>query len=410
MSLEKSFILRNFVKKGFGVKFEDEIDVWATYSKNAWESGDFHEITTVFSYKNPIFMKNLDKEKQVQRMTLMDCKIQAKSLVPPEKKGEPQYNTKHTAILGVLGIAARSSYPVHTSFRLNYTHKQFQKTMEVKNRQQEAGGGVRGACLVVGPSATETIDLPNTPFIGCMNYGVLHPGFVKTMTNINPGTNIVDEHGQLLSLDKLFENNNGNLLNGIFKIPREICIKSGLVVYKPEEGDVTKIENSEGKKLMHWYAVPTDHVLAWMCRTPPRFRKANGMNVLEYRVTPRRSLGREPFVLFFLVGDNTFRELYCGYLNNFSGRSDLTDLTKIGIEMVPSLNMEHKVDDTVKMVKGEANVRVKFRYCVFRDLNMGQLRSLRPTLAKEMPPYNQYIVMESEQEQNEYLDNSALNK
>lgn len=263
-----------FVKAHFGVSYEDEILVWGPLQtqRHGWQMATTHDITATYTFNGPINVDVLN-EQQPQNVMLGEV---------PEQQIEGAINPfqrdlSRCAVYGMKGIAGRSTYPVFTTFRTNHLHPSKREGMVEAEEQQVAGGGVRGAVAYIPPFTNEPMDM-ESPFIGVRNYHFENPEFCKSIAYITPG----------------------NLMNGIFAIPREVCIAAydpdNFPVYAPEDPTLAEGPETAGK-IIYWYFVPQDHALAWILHSHPEYRAATKINVITYRARRRKKNGGDVFQL-----------------------------------------------------------------------------------------------------------------
>lgn len=361
----------DFVKGYFGVKYEDEICVWGPSPRHGWQAATTHDITAMFTFNKPINVE-IHGEMQPERRLLGEIpEDQIEGAINPFQR-----DLRGCAIYGIKGIAGRSTYPVFTTFRTSHMHPESVEGMKEKEEEQVAGGGVRGAVAYIPPFTAEPIDM-DAPFLGVRNFHFENPEFCKSMSFITPT----------------------NLMNGIFMIPRPVCIaaydEKYFPVYRPEEPTLTECPENDGK-ILFWYFVPMDHVLAWAFHSPPAYRMAHKLNVITYRVRKRRSLGGDVFELAFLVCNNTLNRAKKSFLRSFAGKVHFTDLRTLDIEMVPALNMGAKEPSVQQKIpkegihNGEAQLRVKIAYCLYQNLHTNEIAQLCPTLSPHFPSFMPY--------------------
>lgn len=367
--------VQSYVKAHFGVQYEDEILVWGPLQtqRHTWQTATVHNITATYTFNGPIDAE-MGMEQQAQQVLL--------GTVPESNiDGEINPFNRDLRVCGVYGMKAvsgTSSYPFYTTFRTNYCHPAYAKNMREKDEEMVAGGGIRGAVSYLPPHTNEAIDL-NGPFLGVRDYHYHNPEFIKSTAYVLPS----------------------NLMNGIFAIPRKTCIASyneqNFPVYRPDEPDLQECEELEGK-ILFWYFVPLDHVLAWAFHVSPEYRRQKQMNVITYRVKRRTSMGGDVFKLAFLVCNNTLNRAKQGYLRTFAGCVHLTDLRSLDVEMVPALNMAAKTQEQQQLIpkhglhEGEAKLRVLIAYCLYEKMTDQQVAQLCPTLSPHFPLYASYIM------------------
>ena len=358
--------VRNFVCKHFGTTNENDIKVWGPNPTHTWQTASEHHITANFTFDKPLDASIRDGEAQVQTTLLGNLQEIEGDLNPLNR------NVQYAGIYGITGIRARSSYPFHMTFRTNYIHPSMIPGMEEQHRLQVEGGGIKGAVFHVNPH-TESVDV-NAPFLGIRNFHYQQPDFVKSMATVCPE----------------------NLMNGIFMIPREICVQCNqkvFPVWRPEEPHLQECEELQDK-LLFWYFVPPDHVMAWPFHAPPEYRKQQQWNVLEYRVQDTETgVGK---LLGFLVCNRTLNRAKRSFLRTFMGKVHISDLRDVDIQAVPAMNMIHKdatnPPPTQGIYEGMAQVRVRIAYFLYDTLSAEQVVQLCPTFAPTFPNYSQWII------------------
>ena len=364
--------VRDYIKAHFGVTHEDEIQVWGPpeQAKHAWQTGTEHNVKATFTFQGDVCAA-VESEQQVQRIRFGD-------LPPDQVDRNPNPFNRDLCVSGIYSMTAlsgSSTYPVFTTYRSSYMHPAFEAAMEQQNREQVALGGIAGTVMHLppspGPEGSEQ-DL-GTRIINQGDYKFMYPDVIRTLANITPS----------------------NLMNGIVMIPRPVCIQAyhekAFPVYRPQEADLDESEAMDDK-LLFWYFVPTNHVLAWPLNVAPEHRVKQRFNVLEYRYRARKSHGGQVHVLGLLVCNNTLNRARNSFLARMLGRAYLSDLRDLDLQMIPNFRQRGKDPAQDTLIKrdnvchhGVATIRVLIGYYLFETLTPEQQRTLCPTLAPGFP-------------------------
>jgi len=266
--------VQEFIKGHFGVSFQDEILVWGPLQeqRHTWQTATMHDITATFTFNKPINV-DVDNEQQTQKVMLGEIpETQITGAINPFQR-----DLRMCAIYGMKTVGGRSTYPVFTTFRTSHLHPSKREGMKDTEDEQVAGGGVRGAVAFIPPFTNDPIDM-DAAFVGVRNYHYENPEYCKSIAYVTPS----------------------NLMNGIFVIPREVCIAAYdatyFPVYAPEDPTLVECPENDGK-ILFWYFVPLDHVLAWAFHSHPEYRVANKLNVITSRVKRRKKYGGDVFKL-----------------------------------------------------------------------------------------------------------------
>ena len=365
--------VQEYIKGFFGnrdnrtYKFEDEIDVWGVGSKDASKTGVDHTITAEFIF-NGVVDPSLKGQDQVQRQLLGDI---------PEERIEGDINpfgrdVSVAAISGMVAISGVSSYPVFTTFNTSWMHPSFKASIDQQDAVHVALGGESGAVMHLQPQMSKPADLSNY-FINPGGYRYIDPGTSRTLANVTPG----------------------NLMNGIFMIPRAVCIEAyhekAFPVYRPDQLDITELDAMQNR-LLYWNFIPIDHVLAWPFNIPPDARAARQFNVLEYRFRARKSRGGEVHVLGLLVCNVTLANARDSFMARMYKHTYLSDLRNLDLQLVPSYRMRGKDAEQESLIKrdngpqgGEARVRVTISYTLFESMTPEQRNALCPRMSSDFP-------------------------
>ena len=365
--------VQDFVKAHFGVRYEDEILPWGPVADqhHTWQGATTHDITATYTFSEDINVE-VPGMSQVQRVLLGNvAQEMIEGAINPFNR-----DLQQCAIYGMKAISGNSTYPVYTTYRTNYIHPASVKNMREKDDEQVAGGGIRGSVAYLSPVTPEMEDL-NGLFVGVRNYHYHAPEFVKSMAHVTPS----------------------NLMNGIFMIPRSVCIaaydENVFPVYRPAEPDLRECEEMDGK-ILFWYFVPLDHVLAWAFHADPLYRHQQHQNVIQYRVKRRKKNGGTVFKLAFLVCNSTLNRAKQSFMRSWAGRVHMSDLRSLDVEMVPIFNMAAKTAEKQQLIpkygvhSGKVQLRVKIAYCLYERYTEQQLSMLCPTLSPHFPEFNNW--------------------
>lgn len=362
--------MRNFLKGHFGVKFEDQILPWGRLDETlfTWQTATEHNITATFTFDEPITAGVA----RPQRKTLDDCMREN----AVEGNANPfNRNIAMAGVYGIKGVQVENTYPFYVGLRTNYCHPAMENSIREYEDMLVAGGATRGVVAQLNPLTDKTA--MEVPFLGVRQYHFQQPDFVRCMANVTPT----------------------NLTRGVVKIPRAVCIECDqeqFPVYKPEEPLLEETEENEDK-ILFWYFVPTDHVLAWPFTAPPRYRAQMRWNVLEYRVK-RRDSG-QVFILGYLVCNRTFRLCHRDFTHMMMNKVYVNDLRQLDVEAVPIFNVrapsEKVRPPTEDAHPGHVSVRVRVAYFLYETLTPQQVDQLCPALSPNFPPFSNWIIKDA---------------
>jgi hypothetical protein len=223
--------------------------------------------------------------------------------------------------------------------------------------------------------------------------------------------------------------NEDNLKNGIVEIPAEVCREAGLLLFEgapeppqdwKEEKDVDEaaealasMDISEGDRsarfkaewmaqaekrelypILHYYAVPINHVLAWGLHSK-EYAAQHKVNREEFFFTPpaapkgakTKGLGGD-ILLYYLVSDVSMRAMRANFDKHWLGKVDSRPLNNMGFDFVPFTGARHYpgLAPEVKQVTVDTfSVRSTLSYMVAPKLSRAQIAALAPTLSPTFP-------------------------
>jgi len=272
--------------------------------------------------------------------------------------------------------------------RLNFYNEHMAKLQETKEQDKmyQAAGATRGAFATLTPTHEEEgrdineIPMPELPF------GIQNEQFTKTMM-------LIDE---------------SNLMNGIIKIPHDVCVATRLPVWtgKPPEPDAVMLEKlmksmridtstDEGKaqrqayvqeqqeefmqdaankpKSEYFYAVPKKHVLAWPYHSEAYLAQFEE-RVERFRFTHADT--KKLKLLYFLVPATMLEAGIKYFSESFLHKVDRRPITSVGFEFIP----RNKDNISTKIT-----MRSYFTFYSVPVLSPGTIKCLAPTLCKDFP-------------------------
>lgn len=301
-----------------------------------------------------------------------------------------------------------STLPINVFSRVNYYHKGIDEIQQLaeKDAMYQAAGIAKGAVKRIKATPMEGIEVDNMP-LPELGFGPSNREFTRTMGFIT----------------------RENLMNGIVRIPREVCEEARLPLcaksIEPQETVLTRLmENMDLKtddeklnarkelvqqfqehvneaaeqrfkdrwsekerhKLMwdFYYAVPVMHVLAWILQSED-YALQKDIYSQMLRFTPPQNA--EPIVLYYLVPDKQFDNMLAEFYEGWMDKVDMRPLSKVAIEYVPELNRSlypHLPAET-RAVQGCIKSRIYVKYLAPpRGLTEADVRQLAPTLAPGM--------------------------
>jgi len=312
----------------------------------------------------------------------------------------------------------RSTTPINVDVALLHTHHGIDVVQELETQDEmyEAAGATRGAFMTVTQTTADGEDTKHVPIPSLVS-GPTNAAFVRTMMLVN----------------------RDNITNGIIIIPRDICLKARLPVYKgtpkadervletlmsqmsldkdsrqkmvdaAERGWNEALKDDPTKeKFECFYAVPVMHVLAWPLHSDAYLQQ----NKVEVELLRFRPNGGDPVALYYLVSDIFYRDMVDGFFDKELGWWDKLDsrpLNKTGVRLVPFTDRARYKDTIpadVQSVKGMTMIRSYIKYMVPPvGLSEQAIASLAPTLAPGFFRSEEYV---SEQEQQELAVEKAI--
>jgi hypothetical protein len=282
---------------------------------------------------------------------------------------------------------------IRYAVRLNFYNEHMARLQETKeqDRMYQASGAIRGAFAVLTPTNDSPdgkdineIPMPEMPF------GIQNEQFTKTMMLINES----------------------NLMNGIIKIPPEVCRAAKLPVWtgappEPDERGLEKLmrsmkidtstpegqekkqsyvkeyqqdfmEGAEGKpKSEYFYAVPKKHVIAWPYHSEAYLAQ------FEERVERLRFVhpeSKKTKLLYFLVPSSMLEAGVKFFSDAFLNKIDRRPITSVGFEFIPKNPIPQGGDARV-----DISLRSYFTYYSVPALSPATIKCLAPTLCKDFP-------------------------
>lgn len=298
---------------------------------------------------------------------------------------------------------AKMSIPVDMAVRLNYYHASMaalQDTVEQDIMFKESGA-VRGAFTVIKPTPAEGVDIESVPMPE-LQFAYQNRQFIKTMALLNEQ----------------------NLMNGIIKIPHDVCLAAKLPIWKgdpePDEAMITTLmksmgldENSSDRQhyVNQWktdvmdqfkdatksdcfYAIPINHVLAWGYSSE-QFMEQRGHRVEHFRFTPATQGTGQSVVLYFLVASAYFDNVLSVFKEKWLGKLDRRPLKDVGFEFLPILKQSYEgIPDTVDTVTGQIAMRAYITFSAAPKLNAATIANLAPALSIDFPSCHNWSVDE----------------
>lgn len=311
---------------------------------------------------------------------------------------------------------------IRYAVRMNFYNEHMARLQETKEQDKmyQAAGAVRGAFAMLTPTFEEEsrdineVPMPELPF------GIQNEQFIKTMM-------LIDET---------------NLMNGIVKIPHEVCVAARLPVWtgKAPEPDARMLEKlmismkidtstEQGKaqrqayvheqqeefmedakdkaKSEYFYAVPRKHVLAWPYHSEAYLAQ------FEERVERFRFIHADTQklkLLYFLVPATMLEAGIKFFSESFLHKVDRRPITSVGFEFVPNGTKSTSVVDIT--------MRSYFTYYSVPVLAPGTIKCLAPTLSKDFPLVHNWsedeiarqISIEQHQYEQEHKDPKRITK
>jgi len=285
--------------------------------------------------------------------------------------------------------------------RLNYYNEPMSELQETRQQDAiyaEAGlGSARGAFAMLLPTGAEGRDMSETPLIETQ-FAYQNGPFIRTMALLN-------EH---------------NIMNGLVRIPHEVCVEARLPVWQGEDKAFMPSESMiasalqamqatpEGApalraryvaayraemmekwqkrgKSTYFVAMPINHVLAWAFHSES-YRASGEQRVEEFRFSPppgtpgAERLGNP--LLYYLVPETLLQHTLLCVKRNWLGKVDVRPLESVGFEFVPSAAA---VGTAHAAPQGELTIRAHVSYFAAPTLMPATIAALAPALAPGMP-------------------------
>jgi hypothetical protein len=190
-----------------------------------------------------------------------------------------------------------------------------------------------------------------------------------------------------------------NLWNGIVRIPADVCKKAGLPLYdanvilQREKERLSKFETTEKVELDEnviahqallpdheqsrcWYAMDTQHVLAWSLDTSNAQRVSMGIECLHVE----RVIGKQRIRVCYLITDASLRQLIWDYNCVFANKVDIRSNVKdtVGFYLAPITGKDESVEVNLKF-------EVELKYVGWLDPNPNQ--AIAPKIPMTFPPF-----------------------
>lgn len=322
------------------------------------------------------------------------------------KTGEPMpVNLDDVCIYDMKSRYNSSTHDIPWAVRLNYEHvymSQLQQTTELDEMFKEAGAVSRAYMAIFKNEQGEEMEMA-VP-IRNLEFSVLNPSFVRT-------TMLLNER---------------NIMNGIIRLPREVCEQAKLPIYKGppepseemvlaqlqameiegEEEDMTArkqqvaqeyIEqykrdweqtylNPKLQPIDHYVAIPINHLLAWGLQSQDY---ADERNYRAERFHYKPAEG-EPVVLYFLLANAWFDTLLKDTLQMCLGKVDRRPLGQVGFEFVPMTRPSQPPGH----YEGDVTLRTVITYAAAPTLSQQTIDGLAMTLHPEFPTSHFWSVDE----------------
>lgn len=298
---------------------------------------------------------------------------------------------------------SKTPYVLSGALNIADTHKAYLSADKDGADLQDAIGALRNASMTFKANTKEEHDQHGLhiqhvkhPSFGRINYHYGNPDFITMTHPVHP------EH---------------NLMNGLVKIPADVCKAAGYELYdeqaalemhiqgmrelrskleknkeEEEDGDVMDtgeeeisqaereqsifLSAPEESKIRNWYAMAYDHILSWAFHTSELQRKSMGIRCKILNA------GDKPFC--WLVPDAIVRSLAVEYTRTWHDKVDVRDsLDDIGIIIAPPL----KAHGTLQNV----HIRVHLTLHVIFWKNGADYSKVAPRLLPNFPKFTQFV-------------------
>jgi hypothetical protein len=296
---------------------------------------------------------------------------------------------RHYELISSLQQEENESSKIVYAVRLNFLNDHMaalQKTHEMR-KMHAATGAVKGAFAYLTPTPPGGKDINEIPMPE-LEFGYQNEQFTKTFMLLNEQ----------------------NIQHGVVVIPRNVCIASGLPVWRgqaPEPDErmlesmlknikltdpkekqakreelITEYKNDfnesfkDDKKSTFFYAVPRKHVIAWIYGSET-FMAQGGIQLEQFRFmhpTKKRSK-----LLYYLVPNATFEECVSFFKKAFLNKVDKKPLANLGFEFLPVETPKDQIADV------SISLKAFFTYYSIPSLNAETINNLAPTLCKDFP-------------------------
>lgn len=303
--------------------------------------------------------------------------------------GEPMaVSLDEVAIYDIKSRFKRSSHDIPWAVRINYEHAAMahvQGTEEMDEIFKETGA-VHRAYTIISKTEPSGEELEMATPLRALSFSYLNPEFVRTT----------------------FLLNERNILNGIIRIPREVCIEAGLPVYngppQPDEGFILKqLENMQlgssreevvqnfqkewhdtyvtpdMRPIDHYVAIPIDHLIAWGLHSKD-YAEERGYKCHYYSYV--REEGQEPVVLYFVIANVLFDQMLKDTLSFCLNKVDKRPLHQVAFELVP---MTRPSAPEPSVHRGEIMLRSTITYAASPKLSQKTIDGLAITLCPGFP-------------------------
>lgn len=369
-------------------------------------------------------------------------KIQPKKpFVHPVTQQPMIHGMEKACIFNVVVRHQLSSVPIKVATRLNYVHTGLDQTEALSEHYQlyEDAGGIKGAFMHIEATKKEGKDCQCIP-IHATGFGPCNKEFVRTMALIN----------------------DSNLMNGIIKIPGEVCKAAGLPIFNgfpgPEESLLVKymeqlslrqkdiedareqreyrkkmglsdpepmntIEEEEEDIDMEAYKQAfidetkkqqeerhkDDQFIKFYYALPINhvlawplqsedYARGCGFRSEQFRFK-NPDTGKS-VILYFLVGDCYMDLMVKWFREKFMNMVDVRPLNSVGFEFVPMLNGDYPDIPAEKTrVAGVLRIRAHIDYMTApAGLNNKTISELAPALSPAFPRADQWSVDEQTKE------------
>lgn len=306
-------------------------------------------------------------------------------------------------IYNVTTRHAWSSFDVLFNARMGHLHSGLNSLFEIEERDKlrEAAGAVKGAYMSIAKTNSDGQSLSTNALFSSESRGPTNPEFVRTMALIN----------------------DVNLMNGLIKLPPDVCRAAKLPMFNGVEAAVPSMEevskrmknlkfenyndpkeiqrmrqkmiekwekSTKGKGTHEYFVlIPIDHVLAWPLRSQD-YRMLTNVDVEMFTFNPRNTDGTEadPVLLYFIIASTFFEAM----LNDWKSKGpkswldkvDMRPLDQVTFEFVPHTDKSQypNLPNDCKALNGVVALRNYITYAVPPlGLTQEAINQLAPTLS-----------------------------